>query len=155
MCDYNLSSIIENFDSFIFVWKLFDLSPSPLFSLCSCDEKDKEMILERQSLSERQKGLQEEQERLLQSQSLLNQREEHFLSRSQELNRLQKELEDTKAKVEKEHEALHDEKTTLKLKEATLMQREEVEISQLMIFVLRIYLSCSFVDLCFVKTGTC
>ncbi|KAL2646976.1 hypothetical protein AAZV13_05G088700 [Glycine max] len=90
-----------------------------------CDEKDKAMILERQSLSERQKGLQQEQERLLQSQSLLNQREEHFLSRSQELNRLQRELEDTKGKIEKEHEALHDEKTTLKLKEATLIQREE------------------------------
>ncbi|XP_027921695.1 protein CROWDED NUCLEI 4 isoform X1 [Vigna unguiculata] len=90
-----------------------------------CDEKDKEMILERQSLSERQKALQQEQERLLQSQSLLNQREEHFLSRSQELNRLQKELEDAKAEAEKEHEALHDAKTTLKLKETTLMHREE------------------------------
>ncbi|KAG2408503.1 Protein CROWDED NUCLEI 4 [Vigna angularis] len=90
-----------------------------------CDEKDKEMILERQSLSERQKALQQEQKRLLQSQSLFNQREEQFLSRSQELNRLQKEMEDTKAEVEKEREALHDEKTTLKLKEATLMHREE------------------------------
>ncbi|XLR10842.1 hypothetical protein S83_038780 [Arachis hypogaea] len=37
-----------------------------------CDEKDKEIILERQSLSERQKILQQEQERLLQSQTLLN-----------------------------------------------------------------------------------
>ena len=50
------------------------------------------------------------------------------MSRSQELNRLQRELEDTKGKIEKEHEALHDEKTTLKLKEATLIQREEVHI---------------------------
>ncbi|TKY55583.1 CROWDED NUCLEI 4 [Spatholobus suberectus] len=90
-----------------------------------CDEKDKELILERQSLSERQKGLQQQQERLLQSQALLNQREDHFFSKSQELNRLQKELEDTKVKMGKEHEALHDEKTTLKLKEATLIQREE------------------------------
>ncbi|XP_020967554.1 uncharacterized protein LOC107616635 [Arachis ipaensis] len=37
-----------------------------------CDEKDKEIILERQSLSERQKILQQEQERLLQSQTFLN-----------------------------------------------------------------------------------
>ncbi|KAI5417862.1 hypothetical protein KIW84_042474 [Lathyrus oleraceus] len=90
-----------------------------------CDEKDKELNLERQSLSERQKVLQQEQERLLQSQSLLNQREDHLFSRSQELNRLQKELEDTKFKTEKEHEALHDKKTSLKLLEATLIQREE------------------------------
>ncbi|XP_061357610.1 protein CROWDED NUCLEI 4 [Gastrolobium bilobum] len=90
-----------------------------------CDEKDKEMILERQSLSERQKGLQLEQERLLQSQALLNQREDHLFSRSQELNRLQKELEETKVKIEKEYDALHDEKTNLKLMEATLTQREE------------------------------
>ncbi|KAK7263285.1 hypothetical protein RJT34_30872 [Clitoria ternatea] len=90
-----------------------------------CDEKDKEMNLERQSLSERQKGLQQEQERLLQSQALLNQREDHLFSRSQELNRLQKELEDTKVKIEKEREALHDERITLKLKEATLMKQEE------------------------------
>lgn len=90
-----------------------------------CDEKDKEMNLERQSLSERQKVLQQEQERLLQSQSSLNQREDHLFSRSQELDRLQKELEDTKFKVEKEHEALHDKKTSLQLLEATLTQREE------------------------------
>lgn len=90
-----------------------------------CDEKDKEMNLERQSLSERQKVLQQEQERLLQSQSSLNQREDHLFSRSQELDRLQKELEDTKFKVEKEHGALHDKKTSLQLLEATLTQREE------------------------------
>lgn len=90
-----------------------------------CDEKDKEVTLERQSLSERQKVLQQEQERLLQSQSLLNQREDHLLSRSKELNRLQKELDDTKVKIEIEHEALQDEKTSLKLREATLVQQEE------------------------------
>ncbi|XP_045829340.1 protein CROWDED NUCLEI 4 [Trifolium pratense] len=90
-----------------------------------CDEKDKEMDLERQSLSERQKVLQQEQERLLQSQTLLNQREDHLFSRSQELNRLQKELEDTKFKIEKEHEALNDKKTSLKLLEVTLIQQEE------------------------------
>ncbi|GAU48021.1 hypothetical protein TSUD_183380 [Trifolium subterraneum] len=90
-----------------------------------CDEKDKEMDLERQSLSERQKVLQQEQESLLQSQTLLNQREDHLFSRSQELNRLQKELEDTKFKIEKEHEALNDKKTSLKLLEATLIQQEE------------------------------
>nr|XP_004509046.1 protein CROWDED NUCLEI 4 [Cicer arietinum] len=90
-----------------------------------CDEKDKEMNLERQSLSERQKVLQQEQERLLQSKSLLNQREDHLFSRSQELNRLQKELEDTKLKTEKDNEALHDKQTSLKLLEATLLQQEE------------------------------
>ncbi|KAL1370954.1 protein CROWDED NUCLEI 4 [Arachis duranensis] len=91
-----------------------------------CDEKDKEIILERQSLSERQKVLQQEQERLLQSQTLLNEREDHIFSRSQELDRLQRELEDTKKEFEKEREALHDEKTNLKLMDATLRQREEV-----------------------------
>ncbi|KAL4391096.1 hypothetical protein AHAS_Ahas03G0210900 [Arachis hypogaea] len=74
-----------------------------------CDEKDKEIILERQSLSERQKILQQEHERLLQSQT---------------------ELEDTKKEFEKEREALHDEKTNLKLMDATLRQREEVLAKQ-------------------------
>ncbi|KAK7294301.1 hypothetical protein RJT34_17188 [Clitoria ternatea] len=82
-------------------------SMASLFFGLVCDEKDKEMNLERQSLCERQKGLQQEQERLLQSQAF------------------QKELEDTKVKIEKEREALHDERTTLKLKEATLMKQEE------------------------------
>ncbi|KAJ1399615.1 hypothetical protein SESBI_30165 [Sesbania bispinosa] len=90
-----------------------------------CDEKDKEMCLERQSLSERQRSLQQEQERLLESQALLNQREDHLFCRSQEQDRLQKELEDTGVKIEKEHEALHDEKTSLKLMEASLKQQEE------------------------------
>ncbi|CAL0330943.1 unnamed protein product [Lupinus luteus] len=90
-----------------------------------CDEKDKEIILELQSLSERQKGLQQEQERLLQSQALLNQREDLLFSRSQELNRLEKELEDTKVKIEKELDAQHYEKTNLKVTEATLTQKQE------------------------------
>ncbi|CAL0314363.1 unnamed protein product [Lupinus luteus] len=91
-----------------------------------CDEKEKEMILERQSLSERHKFLQQEQERLLQSQALLNQREDQLFGRSQELDCLKKELEDTKEKFVKEHGALVDEKTTLKLMEANLTGREEV-----------------------------
>ncbi|KAI4315109.1 hypothetical protein L6164_027955 [Bauhinia variegata] len=90
-----------------------------------CDEKEKEMILERQSISERQKGLQQEQERLLEAQALLNQREDHILSRSQELIRLQKELDDAKVKIEKEHRALHDEKSKLELMEAILKRRDE------------------------------
>ncbi|KAI4327303.1 hypothetical protein L6164_019780 [Bauhinia variegata] len=95
-----------------------------------CDEKEKDMILERQAISERQKVLQQEQERLLEAQTLLNQREHHILSRSQEVNRLQKELEDAKVKIEKERRALHDEKSNLGLMEATLKRREEALIKR-------------------------
>jgi hypothetical protein len=48
-----------------------------------CDAKEKEILLERQSVYERQKTLQESQERLLEGQALLNQREDYILSRSQ------------------------------------------------------------------------
>lgn len=100
-----------------------------LFVYCaciSCDEKEKEIILERQSLSERQKALQQEQDRLLDAKALLNQREDYIFSRSQELNQLQKELENTRRDIEMERRAINAEKSNLELTEASLRTREEV-----------------------------
>lgn len=90
-----------------------------------CDKKGEEIVLERQSLSERQKALQQEHERLLDGQALLNQREEYILSKTQELNRFEKELEESRANIENERRAIHDEKSKLQLSEASLSKREE------------------------------
>ncbi|XP_023543211.1 protein CROWDED NUCLEI 4-like [Cucurbita pepo subsp. pepo] len=90
-----------------------------------CDKKGEEIVLERQSLSERQKGLQQEHERLLDGQALLNQREEYILSKSRELNRFEKELEESRANIENERRAIHDEKSKLQLTEVSLSKREE------------------------------
>lgn len=98
-----------------------------MFIACiSCDEKEKDIILERQSLSERQKALQQEQDRLLDAQALLNQREDYIFSRSQELNQLQKVLENTKRDIETEQRAINAEKSNLELTEASMRTREEV-----------------------------
>ncbi|KAF7809963.1 protein CROWDED NUCLEI 4 [Senna tora] len=102
-----------------------DLRRRTLSFKSECDEKEKEMILERQLLSERHSVLQQEQERSLEAQASLNEREDLIFSRSLELNQLQKELEDTKMKIENEHRAILDEKTKLELIEATLTEREE------------------------------
>ncbi|XP_050944759.1 protein CROWDED NUCLEI 4 [Cucumis melo] len=90
-----------------------------------CDKKGEEIVLERQSLSERQKALQQEHERLLDGQALLNQREEYILSKTQELNRCEKELEELRANIENERRAVHDEKSKMQLSEASLSKREE------------------------------
>ncbi|GLT46845.1 hypothetical protein SLA2020_205750 [Shorea laevis] len=90
-----------------------------------CDAKEKEIILERQSLSERQKILQQEHERLLDGQALLNQREEYIFSRSEEVNRLEKELEVSKETIEKEQRVMKDEKSRLDSASASLLKREE------------------------------
>lgn len=90
-----------------------------------CDEKEKEMVLERKLLSERHDILKEEQERSLEAQASLNEREDHIFNRSLELKQLQKELEDLKMKIENQQRALHDEKTKLELMETTLTQKEE------------------------------
>ncbi|XP_048334786.2 protein CROWDED NUCLEI 4 [Ziziphus jujuba] len=94
-------------------------------SKSDCDEKEKEIIFERQSLSERQKALQQEQDRLLDAKALLNQREDYIFSRSQELNQLQKELENTRRDIEMERRAINAEKSNLELTEASLRTREE------------------------------
>ncbi|GFZ18846.1 branched-chain amino acid aminotransferase 5 [Actinidia rufa] len=95
-----------------------------------CDAKEKEFLLERQSLHERQKTLQESQETLLDGQALLNQREDFICSRSQELNRLEKELESSKANTEKDVRALNEERSNLELNAASLSAREEAVIKR-------------------------
>ena len=92
----------------------------------SCDAKEKEIILERKLLNERQKIAQQEHERLLDGQASLNEREEYIFSRNQELNRLEKELEASRADFEKERRALKDEKSNIELTLASLTKREEV-----------------------------
>ncbi|XWS41723.1 hypothetical protein CRYUN_Cryun17cG0107300 [Craigia yunnanensis] len=95
-----------------------------------CDAKEKEIILERQLLSERQKIVQQEHERLLDGQASLNRREEYIFSRTQELNRLEKELEASRADIEKERRALKDEKSNLELALASVSKREEAVIER-------------------------
>ncbi|GFY86675.1 branched-chain amino acid aminotransferase 5 [Actinidia rufa] len=95
-----------------------------------CDAKEKEILLERQSLYERQKTLQKLQDRLLDGQTLLNKREDYIFSRSQELNRLEKELESSKANTEKDLRALNEERSNLELNVASLSAREEAVIKR-------------------------
>ncbi|XP_022775072.1 protein CROWDED NUCLEI 4-like isoform X1 [Durio zibethinus] len=95
-----------------------------------CDAKEKEIILERQLLSERQKIVQQEHERLLDGQASLNRREEYIFSRTQELNQLEKELEASRVDIEKERRALKDEKSNLELVLASLSKREEAVIER-------------------------
>ncbi|XP_058185534.1 protein CROWDED NUCLEI 4-like [Rhododendron vialii] len=90
-----------------------------------CDAKEKEILLERQSVYERQKTLQESQKRLLEAQALLNQREDYILSRSQELNRLEKEYESSKADIDKQLRTLNEERSYLELTVASLSAKEE------------------------------
>ncbi|XP_050369133.1 protein CROWDED NUCLEI 4 [Argentina anserina] len=102
-----------------------DLRRNILSFKTDCDEKEKEMSLERKSLSERLKSLQQEQDRLLDAQALLNQREDVIFGRSQELDRLEKVLEDLKLNIEEERKALNDHKFNLELTETSLANREE------------------------------
>lgn len=98
-----------------------------MFSSCvSCDAKEKEIVLERQTLSERREVLQHEHERLLDGQALLNQREDYVASKSQELSCIEKELEASKASIENELRDLNDRKSNLEVTVASLSQREEV-----------------------------
>lgn len=95
-----------------------------------CDAKEKEILLERQSLVDRQKSLQQLQEKLLDGQALLNQREDYIFNRSQELGGLEKELESSKANIEKEISGLIVKKNNLSLNEASLSAREEAVIKK-------------------------
>ncbi|CAL5366611.1 unnamed protein product [Camellia sinensis] len=95
-----------------------------------CDAKEKEILLERESLRERLKTLQQSQERLLDGQALLNQREDYISNRSQDLNRLEKEFESSKADIEKELRALNEERSNLELNVASLSAREEAVIKR-------------------------
>ncbi|OMP01715.1 Aminotransferase, class IV [Corchorus olitorius] len=107
-----------------------DLSRRIILFKNDCDAKEKEIILERQLLSERQKIVQQEQERLLDGQASLNKREEYIFSKTQELNRVEKELEASRAEIEKERRALKDEKSNLELTSASLSKREEAVIER-------------------------
>lgn len=107
-----------------------DLSRRMTAFKTDCDAKEKEIGLERQSLSERRKVLQQEQESLLDGQALLNQREDYVANKSQELNQLEKMLEVSKENIEKELRALNDEKSKLELTIASLSQREEAVIER-------------------------
>ncbi|XP_038701948.1 protein CROWDED NUCLEI 4-like isoform X2 [Tripterygium wilfordii] len=91
-----------------------------------CDAKEKDMRLERQSLSDRQKVLQQEQERLLDGQALLSQREDYIFNKSRELSQLEKELEASKANIEEQRRALNEEKSNVELSVASVSKREEV-----------------------------
>ncbi|XP_004288287.1 PREDICTED: putative nuclear matrix constituent protein 1-like protein [Fragaria vesca subsp. vesca] len=102
-----------------------DLRRNILSFKTDCEEKEKEISLERKSLSERQKSLQQEQDRLLDAQALLNQREDIIFGRSQELDRLEKELEDLKLNIGEERKALNDHKFKVELTETSLANREE------------------------------
>lgn len=103
-------------------------------SCCSFEAKEKEIQLERQSLSERQIVMQQSQERLLDGQALLNQRDEYIFNKTQELKRFEKELDELKQNIDKERAVLNEEKNVLVLKASSLSAREEVNL----------YLSLSF-----------
>lgn len=90
------------------------------------ETKENEMVIERQTLSERRKSLQQEHERLLDAQASLNQREDHIFGRSQELAELEKGLESAKTTFEEERRAFEDKKSNLEIALALLTKREEV-----------------------------
>ncbi|KAK9678267.1 hypothetical protein RND81_11G199900 [Saponaria officinalis] len=95
-----------------------------------CDAKEKEIMLERQSLAERQRILSESQNKLLDSQALLNQREADILSKSQALKRLERELEQKKENIAAEMRALTDQKSDLELNALSLSEREKAVIEK-------------------------
>ncbi|GLU20175.1 hypothetical protein SLE2022_363870 [Rubroshorea leprosula] len=107
-----------------------DLSRRIMSFKSECDAKEKEIILERQSLSERKKILQQEHERLLDGQALLNQREEYIFSRSEELKRLEKELEVSRESIEKERTVLKDEKSRLDSAFTSSLKKEEAVVER-------------------------
>ncbi|XP_057528538.1 protein CROWDED NUCLEI 4 isoform X2 [Amaranthus tricolor] len=90
-----------------------------------CDAKEKEIMLERQSLIERQKVLSEAQNKVLDGQALLNQREADFLIKSQTLRRNEKELEDQKVNLTSEWKILKEQKSNLELNAVSLSEREK------------------------------
>lgn len=92
----------------------------------SCEEKEREIIHERQSLSDRKKLLQQEHERLLDAQTTHNEREDHILSKFQELSRKEKEIEASRVNVDEKFKALNEEKSNLDLTVVSLSKREQV-----------------------------
>ncbi|GER28196.1 nuclear matrix constituent protein 2 [Striga asiatica] len=105
-----------------------DLRRRILSSKSDFEAKEKEIELERQSLSEKQIVLQHTHEKLLDGQALLNQREEYIFSKTQELKKFEKELGDLKLQIDKERTALSEEKVALELKASSLTAREEVDL---------------------------
>ncbi|KAL8472840.1 hypothetical protein ACS0TY_029892 [Phlomoides rotata] len=94
------------------------------------EAKEKEIQLERQSLSERQIVVQQSQERLLDGQALLNQRDEYIFNKTLELKRFEKELDELKQNIDKERALLNEEKNVLVLKASSLSAREEAVIQR-------------------------
>ena len=92
------------FSLFILSYRISDLNV--LFH-ARCDANEKEMMLERQSVMERQRSLSEAQKKLLDEQALLNQREADILNKSQVLRRIEKELEAEKENITVEQKALN------------------------------------------------
>lgn len=90
-----------------------------------CDAKEKEMMLERQSLMERQRSLSEAQKKVLDEQALLNQREAEILNKSQVLRRVEKDMEAEKENIMVEHKALMEQKCNLELNAVSLSEREK------------------------------
>lgn len=90
-----------------------------------CDAKEKEIMLERQSLMERQRSLSEAQKKVLDEQGLLNQREADILNKSQVLRRVEKELEAGKENITVEQKALMEQKCNLELNAVSLSEREK------------------------------
>lgn len=95
-----------------------------------CDVKEKEIMLERQSLVERQKVMNEAQNKLHDGQALLNQREADILTKSQALRKTEKELEDQKENIAAEWKTLLEEKSNLELAALSLSEREKAVIEK-------------------------
>ncbi|GAB2283061.1 hypothetical protein Dimus_017592 [Dionaea muscipula] len=95
-----------------------------------CDGKEKENMLERQSLSERNKILNQEQDRLLVEKDLLNKKEADVLDKLQELSRLAKELEAVKESISVDRRALMLERSNLELDKASVSEREKAVIEK-------------------------
>ncbi|KAL8130513.1 hypothetical protein V2J09_019668 [Rumex salicifolius] len=91
-----------------------------------CEAREKEMMLERDSLSERQKSLSQAQEKLLDSQALLNRREADMLNRSHQMDKLQKELEAMQENISVKSKHLMEKESDLDLKISSLSEREKV-----------------------------
>ncbi|GMH25272.1 hypothetical protein Nepgr_027115 [Nepenthes gracilis] len=95
-----------------------------------CDAKEKELVQERQSLSERQKTVNQAEDRLLDGQALLNQREADVLNKYQELKRLEKEILALQEKNDEERKGLMVERSKLEVVMASFSEREKAVIEK-------------------------
>ncbi|GMH06482.1 hypothetical protein Nepgr_008322 [Nepenthes gracilis] len=107
-----------------------DLRRRALSFKTDCDAKEREIMLDRQSLSERWKTLNQLEDKLLDGQALLSQRESDVLYKSQELNRLEKDLEALKGNIDTECGALMLERSNLKVDMVSLSEREKAVVKK-------------------------